>query len=519
MKGLLLIKVYLLNRCKNIYIFQITSLKHCLISFTLTITGVYYIMINKQMNDFQTFKKIKTKCNTHQNFTKTIRNYSGVIYIPKTINECALVVKHAPAPFRVIGNARNWNSHILNETLISTEKLNQCIDIDIKLKQVTVEAGITINQLTPLLETHGFAFPIYTTANITIGGAISVGAYNSAKFDTGTYSDLVVSMDIIDGQGNLVTIPRSDLSAAKMACGLLGIIARVTLTVVENDFYKQQTTVVDMRHEKKLIRAEYERHDHVNYMFIEHTHYAIKVTENKTKKTASFWDTFFRQLVWDYVTFLFSMHLLLGRSIGNSLLWLCRAHPWLKSITLVLPKSRIHQRLDQNGLFMKLVGLSALLRPYSKLTMELKNKTPTPLPPSIATEFMMPLTCLDDFLTDFDKLKQQAQLYGDYFCGLQRLRFQNFSTDCILAPSFGRQPMFSISCAQLQCPGTERLMKQYEQLAITYGGIPHLSKRYTINPFWLNQQRMKKFIPFIKKYDPQQNFQNIVLKSMLAPFF
>ena len=92
-------------------------------------------MTNKQINDFQTFKKIETKCNTHQNFTKTIRNHSGVIYIPKTIIECALVVKHASAPFRVIGNARNWNSYILNETLISTEKLNQCIDVLNKFKK------------------------------------------------------------------------------------------------------------------------------------------------------------------------------------------------------------------------------------------------------------------------------------------------------------------------------------------------------------------------------------------------
>ncbi|KAF9063301.1 hypothetical protein BDP27DRAFT_1335287 [Rhodocollybia butyracea] len=182
------------------------------------------------------------------------------VYTPSTVNEIASLVKAASSkgiPVRASGNGHMWYDTMCSDdprtVIIKTEAVNDISDLrmdwDNGIGSVVVEAGATFPQIAQWLHERGAALG-YTLVNwnITIGGAIAMGAHRSSLREDSQVSSAAVAMDIIDGKGNLVHLEKDQSKdtwlSASTSLGLLGIIARVKLSVLADyKVYANQITL------------------------------------------------------------------------------------------------------------------------------------------------------------------------------------------------------------------------------------------------------------------------------------
>ncbi|KAF7288941.1 D-arabinono-1,4-lactone oxidase [Mycena indigotica] len=183
-------------------------------------------------------------------------NNVAKIYYPTTVDEMAAIVKNASAngiPVRASGNGHMWYDTMCSDDpktiIVRTEYVNRISDLQLNgaTGSVVVEAGTTFPQVAQWLQDRKAALG-YTLVNwnITLGGAIAMGAHRSSLREESQVSAAALSMDIINGNGDIVHVEKSnsdDWLAATTSLGLLGIIARVKISILADyKVWANQTT-------------------------------------------------------------------------------------------------------------------------------------------------------------------------------------------------------------------------------------------------------------------------------------
>jgi L-gulonolactone oxidase len=189
----------------------------------------------------------------------TIRNWANVYaatpseyFEPATIEEVAAIVKScnqknaANGPgssvnkiLRVVGAGHSPNDCAMSDSvMMSLKRLSKVHLIDITRAVVKVDAGITIKDLTEILDKNGLAIPnLGSISDQTIAGAIATGTHGTGA-TLGSLSSMVLELTLVDGQGNIITASPDDPSTADLfhaACvsfGALGVVVGLTLQVV-----------------------------------------------------------------------------------------------------------------------------------------------------------------------------------------------------------------------------------------------------------------------------------------------
>lgn len=123
--------------------------------------------------------------------------------------------------------------------------LNRVVAVD--GYQMTVEAGMTLRELTKAAEAHGLsvpagALPVY--ANLTVGGVILTSGHGTGYRDTSSLGDLVTSLKWVNAKGEVLVHKREarEFRALVGGLGLLGIVTEVTLQL-----QPKSRTIVEMR--------------------------------------------------------------------------------------------------------------------------------------------------------------------------------------------------------------------------------------------------------------------------------
>ncbi|KAJ6479535.1 hypothetical protein C8R47DRAFT_1219084 [Mycena vitilis] len=185
-------------------------------------------------------------------------NAVAKVYRPSTVDEMVSIVKNASAqgtPVRASGNAHMWFDTMCsddpNTVIIKTDAVNGISDLEMNgaTGSVVVEAGVTFPQVAQWLQDRGAALG-YTLVNwnITLGGAIAMGAHRSSLREDSQVSAAALEMDIINGKGDVVHLSKTANNdtwlAATTSLGLLGIIARIKISVLADyKVWANQTTL------------------------------------------------------------------------------------------------------------------------------------------------------------------------------------------------------------------------------------------------------------------------------------
>jgi L-gulonolactone oxidase len=177
------------------------------------------------------------------------------IYHPYSLDEMVNIVKAAASngtPVRASGKGHMWYDTMCSDDpstiIIQTEDVNQIYDFDLDGGSVMIEAGVTFFELAEYLHERGASIG-YTLVNwnMTIAGAVAMGAHRSSLREESMVAAGALEIHIIDGTGTINEIVRDESSdewlAASTSLGLLGPIARLKFKIFP-DFkvYAQQKT-------------------------------------------------------------------------------------------------------------------------------------------------------------------------------------------------------------------------------------------------------------------------------------
>ncbi|MGB8953573.1 MAG: FAD-binding and (Fe-S)-binding domain-containing protein [Candidatus Aminicenantales bacterium] len=112
-------------------------------------------------------------------------------------------------------------------------RMKKVLSIDAKGETVTVEPGITWEQLDRKLSPKGLTLRLYPTSypSSSVGGWLAQGGAGIGSFEFGWFSDNVVSARIVLPSGEVKELTGKDLELVADAEGTTGLISRVTLRV------------------------------------------------------------------------------------------------------------------------------------------------------------------------------------------------------------------------------------------------------------------------------------------------
>jgi len=177
------------------------------------------------------------------------------VYQPNSVAEMVAIVKSAAGtntPVRASGKGHMWYDTLCSDdprtVIIQTERVTGISGFNLATGSVVIEAGVTFFQLAEYLHSRDASMG-YTLVNwnMTIAGAVAMGAHRSSIREPSMVAAGVLEIEIIDGSGTIRKIIRDELSddwlAASTSLGLLGPIARLKFKIYpDSKVYAQQKT-------------------------------------------------------------------------------------------------------------------------------------------------------------------------------------------------------------------------------------------------------------------------------------
>ncbi|KAH8597502.1 FAD/FMN-containing dehydrogenase [Bisporella sp. PMI_857] len=189
-------------------------------------------------------------------------NDVAAVYNVTSVAQVVSIVKTAAAngtPVRASGKGHMWYDTMCQDDprtiIIRTEGLTKISEFNLPAGatsgSVVVEGGVTFLQLAEYLHQNGASMG-YTLVNwnITIAGAVAMGGHRSSIREPSMVVAGVLSMDIVNGKGEIVTIDRNnnndDWLAASTSLGLLGVITRLKYRIYpDSKVYANQVTLTE----------------------------------------------------------------------------------------------------------------------------------------------------------------------------------------------------------------------------------------------------------------------------------
>ena len=116
-------------------------------------------------------------------------------------------------------------------------RMKSVASVDVENETVTVEPGITWEQLDRALQPLGLTLRLYPTSypSSSVGGWLAQGGAGIGSFAYGWFADNVINARVIFPSGEIKDITGKDLELISEAEGTTGIISRVTVQVMKKE--------------------------------------------------------------------------------------------------------------------------------------------------------------------------------------------------------------------------------------------------------------------------------------------
>jgi len=163
---------------------------------------------------------IKNDPEQFQNYLTDASNYSGFadsVYIPENGAEVSELLKsfnEKKVRVTVSGNGTGLNGGRVAEggVILSVEKLNKVLELNIDGKYIRVEPGFMLKDLQELVESKGLFYPPDPTENnCFIGATVATNASGARTFKYGPTRDYVLALKLVLPNGEIVLLERGQL--------------------------------------------------------------------------------------------------------------------------------------------------------------------------------------------------------------------------------------------------------------------------------------------------------------------
>jgi FAD/FMN-containing dehydrogenase len=209
---------------------------------------------------------------------------------PTTEQEIVDLVRSSTG-LRVFGAGHSFNNGIeATEMLVSLDRYAGVVRKDLAKKQLTVKAGTRVRQIAKLLLQEGLAFASLPSHDAqSIGGILSTDVHGTGR-DWGFVSDLVVSLKLVDGNGQLhECFPGDELFAAAVGgIGALGIITEVTVQAVDRFNVEQRVALSELPDVERDLEELLQQNAHLSLYFFPFTARCQINTWNPVDRKRSF---------------------------------------------------------------------------------------------------------------------------------------------------------------------------------------------------------------------------------------
>lgn len=167
---------------------------------------------------------IKTKKDEFQAYLEDTSNLKGeasLLYLPQDKNEIPAIISEfnrKNIPFTLCAGKTGTTGGCvpLAGAILSVENLKKINDIDKKNKRISLEAGVTFEQLEKETGAYGLTLRASPTESLAcVGGAISTSASGVRGFGYGSIRNYVSEIDTVLPTGEAIKIKRGDFFAKK----------------------------------------------------------------------------------------------------------------------------------------------------------------------------------------------------------------------------------------------------------------------------------------------------------------
>lgn len=159
------------------------------------------------------------------------------IILPRTLSHCQELLQNLHHPFIPRGSGRSYGDSALAHTIVDMTAFDYLLDFDPQQGIITCGAGILLDTLLRFIVPLGWFLPVTPgTRYVTMGGAVASDVHGKNHHHVGSFSQYILSMDILLGNGEVITISAhqySDLFQATCGgMGLTGIILSIRLQLI-----------------------------------------------------------------------------------------------------------------------------------------------------------------------------------------------------------------------------------------------------------------------------------------------
>lgn len=154
-----------------------------------------------------------------------------------------------------------------NATMIDMKSYNEILDYDPNRKRITVQSGITWDQIQRKINRDGLALRVTQSQSIfTVGGSLSANIHGR-DIRYGSLIDTVESFRLLTPEGEIIEVSRNKNSEwfpyTLGGYGLFGIILDVTLKLTKDELYQIQAKKVSVEEYPNYFREIVQKQDAV----------------------------------------------------------------------------------------------------------------------------------------------------------------------------------------------------------------------------------------------------------------
>lgn len=135
------------------------------------------------------------------------------------------------SPILAFGNGRSYGDCCLNEggLILYTRGLDRIIEFDFEKGLLRCEAGITFDELLPIIVPRGWFFPVTPgTRFITVGGAVANDVHGKNHHRAGTFGCHVVRFELHRSDGIFICSEKDNAPLFHATIGGLGLTGLIT---------------------------------------------------------------------------------------------------------------------------------------------------------------------------------------------------------------------------------------------------------------------------------------------------